>query len=204
MEMFFTPSRKSLSNVALSEDSVLLEADKVEEIMAGLSSGKLLDTDIDGNPVLKDPSLTKSNEEVFSELPLKNRLAILLTRLNKDYDKTVAILNSGYPEAETQTWTLQVSEARVYQSWIKSGRMGKKPSVPFLERLVEGRIAAGVEGDLADLVGRVLHNDGIYSPALAGFTAYRHGIEKQLKTAVHLADEKAFNVIEWHFKQPAI
>lgn len=204
MEMFFTPSRKSLSNLALSEDSVLLQADKVEEILNGLSNGKILDADIEGNPVLKDAVQKKTQEEVFADLTLNNRLAIQLNRLNADYDKAVAFLNADYPEAETHTWTLQVSEARAYQNWIVSGRMGKKPPAPFLECLVEGRNAAGVEGDLADLVGRVLHNDGVYSPALAGFTAYRHGIEKQLKTAVHLADEEAFNAIEWYFEQPAI
>ena len=69
-------------------------------------------------------------------------------------------------------------------------------------KLNEGRVAAGVGGGLEDLVSRILANDAVYSPALAGFTAYRHGIEKQLRTAEAMGDDVAFNAISWTFAQP--
>ena len=68
--------------------------------------------------------------------------------------------------------------------------------------LNEGRVAANVGDGLEDLVSRILANDAVYSPALAGFTAYRHGIEKQLRTAEAMGDDVAFNAISWTFVQP--
>lgn len=109
---------------------------------------------------------------------------------------------ADYPEAETKTWTLQVTEARSYQAWLDAGSVGEAPATPFLTELNEGRVAAGVGEGLEDLVSRVLANDAVYSPAVAGFTAYRHGIEKQLRTAEALGDDAAFNAISWIFVQP--
>lgn len=202
MKTYFSPSRKGLFNLPVGEDSVLLTEEVAAALMADLSAGKLLDVDGEGNPITVDAPYVPTPEEEYLAKPLTERLTIQLGRLNADYDQAVAVLNVDYPAAETHTWTLQVTEARAYQAWIDGGRVGDAPEVPFLVELNEGRVAAGVGDGLEDLVSRILANDAVYSPALAGFTAYRHGIEKQLRTAEAMGDDVAFNAISWTFAQP--
>lgn len=202
MSTFFSPSRKGLFNQPVGEDSVELTEEVASALMLELSAGKLLDVDVDGNPVAVLAPVQPTPEEQLLALPIAERMVAQLARLNQDYDAATAILNIDYPDSETRTWTLQVTEARAYKAWIDAGRVGDAPECPFLIDLNDGRVAAGVGDGFEDLVTRVLHNNSIYSPALAAFTAYRHGVEKQLRTAAALGDDEAFNAITWNFVQP--
>jgi len=202
MNTYFSPSRKGLFNLPVGDDAVLLTEEVATALMIELAAGKVLDADAEGNPIAVEAPHIPTPEEEYLAKPLAERLTIQLGRLNADYDQAVAVLNVDYPAAETHTWTLQVTEARAYQAWIDGGRVGDAPEVPFLVELNEGRVAANVGDGLEDLVSRILANDAVYSPALAGFTAYRHGIEKQLRTAAELGDDVAFNAISWTFAQP--
>ena len=202
MNTYFTPSRKGLSNIPLAEDSVLLTPEEAATIIAALAEGKVLGVDLEGKFTLEYAPYKPTADEEFSQLPIATKVAIKLGRLNADYDVAVAILNSGYPTSETHTWTLQVSEARIYMDWLNSDRKEKEPRVHFLNQLHQGREAAGIDGDLEDLVQKVLYNDSVYSPALASFTAYRHGMEKAIRTAAYLADEATLDAITWEFEQP--
>lgn len=202
MNTYFSPSRKGLFNLPVGDDAVLLTEEVAAALMIELAAGKMLDADAEGNPIAVDAPHIPTPEEEYLAKPLAERLTIQLGRLNADYDQAVAVLNSDYPAAETHTWTLQVTEARAYQAWIDGGRVGDAPATPFLVELNEGRVTANVGDGLEDLVSRILANDAVYSPALAGFTAYRHGIEKQLRTAAELGDDVAFNAISWTFAQP--
>lgn len=201
MTTYFSASRKGLFNMPVG-DAVELSDEVAQALIAELSAGKVLDADAEGNPIAVEAPQAPSYEEIFLSKPIAERLAIQLGRLNADYDQAVAVLNSDYPAAETHTWTLQVTEAREYQAWIDGGRVGDAPATPFLAELNEGRVAANVGEGFEDLVSRVLANDAVYSPALAAFTAYRHGIEKQLRTAEVVGDDAAFNAISWTFAQP--
>lgn len=202
MNTYFSPSRKGLFNLPVGDDAVLLTEEVAAALMIELAAGKMLDADAEGNPIAVDAPHIPTPEEEYLAKPLAERLTIQLGRLNADYDQAVTVLNSDYPAAETHTWTLQVTEARAYQAWIDGGRVGDAPATPFLAELNEGRVAANVGDGFEDLVSRVLANDAVYSPALAAFTAYRHGIEKQLRTAAELGDDAAFNAISWTFAQP--
>jgi len=194
MTTFFSASRLGLFNMPVG-DAVELSEEVAAALTAELVAGKVLSVDAEGNPIAVEAPQAPSYEEIFLSKPIAERLAIQLGRLNADYDQAVAVLNSDYPAAETHTWTLQVTEAREYQAWIDGGRVGDA-------ELNEGRIAANVGEGFEDLVSRVLANDAVYSPALAAFTAYRHGIEKQLRTAEVVGDDAAFNAISWTFAQP--
>lgn len=202
MNTYFSPSRKGLFNLPVGDDAVLLTEEVAAALMTELAAGKVLDADAEGNPIAVDAPHIPTPEEEYLAKPLAERLTIQLGRLNADYDQAVAVLNADYPAAETHTWTLQVTEARAYQAWIDGGRVGDAPATPFLVELNEGRVAANVGDGFEDLVSRVLANDAVYSPALTGFTAYRHGIKKQLRTAAELGDDVAFNAISWTFVQP--
>jgi len=201
MTTFFSASRLGLFNMPVG-DAVELSEEVAAALTAELVAGKVLSVDAEGNPIAVEAPQAPSYEEIFLSKPIAERLAIQLGRLNADYDQAVAVLNSDYPTAETHTWTLQVTEAREYQAWIDGGRVGDAPATPFLAELNEGRVAANVGEGFEDLVSRVLANDAVYSPALAAFTAYRHGIEKQLRTAEVVGDDAAFNAISWTFAQP--
>lgn len=202
MKTYFSPSRKGLFNLPVGDDSVLLTEEVAAALMVELKAGKVLEADAEGNPIAVEAPKVPSYEEIYLSKPIAERLTIQLGRLNADYDQAVAVLNVDYPAAETHTWTLQVTEARAYQAWIDGGRVGDAPEVPFLVELNEGRVAANVGDGFEDLISRILANDAVYSPALAGFTAYRHGIEKQLRTAEAMGDDVAFNAISWTFAQP--
>jgi len=201
MTTYFSASRKGLFNMPVG-DAVELSDEVAEALMAELSSGKILEADAEGNPVAVDAPYVPTPEEQMLARPLAERLVIRLGRLNADYDSAVTILNKDYPTAETHTWTLQVTEAREYQAWIDGGRVGDEPNVPFIKELNDKRTLAGVGDGFEDLVTRILANDSVYSPALAGFTAYRHGIEKQLRVAEAMGDDASFNAITWTFVQP--
>lgn len=201
MTTFFSASRLGLFNMPVG-DAVELSEEVAAALTAELVAGKVLSVDAEGNPIAVEAPQAPSYEEIFLSKPIAERLAIQLGRLNADYDQAVAVLNSDYPTAETHTWALQVTEAREYQAWIDGGRVGDAPTTPFLAELNEGRVAANVGEGFEDLVSRVLANDAVYSPALAAFTAYRHGIEKQLRTAEVVGDDAAFNAISWTFAQP--
>jgi hypothetical protein len=202
MNTYFSPSRKGLFNLPVGDDSVLLTEEVAAALMTDLSAGKLLDVDGEGNPITVDAPYVPTPEEEYLAKPLAERLTIQIARLNADYDAAASILSADYPEAETKTWTLQVTEARSYQAWLDAGSVGEAPATPFLTELNEGRVAAGVGEGFEDLVARILHKDSIYSPAMAAFTSYRHGIEKRLHDAVSVNDEAGFNAITWSFVQP--
>lgn len=201
MKTYFSPSRKGLFNLPVGDDSVELDEVVVQAIHEQLAEGRLLEADAEGNPItVEAPAREVFDPEAdYRARPITERLNIRLNRLNHDYDEGVAVLNRGYPRYETQTWTLQVTEAREYQKWIDGGRQGDAPEVPFLTLLDDGRTAQGVGDGLEDLVMRVLINDSDYSPALATFTALRHSTEKQLITAAEAEDDVAFEAVSWNF-----
>lgn len=201
MTTYFSASRLGLFNMPVG-DAVELSEEVAAALSAELAVGKVLSADADGNPIAIEPPYVPTPEEDLLAMPIDQRLTVRMGRLNADYDQATGVLSTDYPEAETKTWTLQVTEARSYQAWIDGGRVGTAPTTPFLTELNEGRVAAGVGDGFEDLVTRVLYNDSIYSPAIAAFTAYRHGIEKQLRAAAEALDDATFNAITWTFAQP--
>lgn len=201
MTTFFSASRLGLFNMPVG-DAVELSEEVAAALTAELVAGKVLSVDVEGNPIAVDAPYVPTPEETLLAMPIAERLVARISQLNRDYDQAAGVLSVDYPEAETKTWTLQVTEARTYQAWIDGGRVGEAPATPFLTDLNDGRVAAGVGDGFEDLVTRVLYNDSIYSPAMAAFTSYRHGIEKQLNVAAEALDDATFNAITWSFAQP--
>lgn len=202
MKTYFSPSRKGLFNIPVGDDCILLSEETANTLLAAMAEGKLLDADNEGNPITVDAPRVPTQEEQYLALPIAERLTVQLGKLNRDYDEVVAMLSRDYPTSEIQTWTIQVTEARAYKQWADAGRSGDAPATPFLTQLNAGRVEAGVGEGFDDLVDRILANDAVYSPVIAGYTAYRHGIEKQLTEAAYLEDEDGFNAITWVFPLP--
>lgn len=122
--------------------------------------------------------------------------AARLAALNEEYTGAMAALRASYPEPETLTWSLQLTEAKAFKAWADGGRQGDKPETPFLSALSAGRDAAGVGDGFEDLVARVLKNDAIYTPAVAKLTALRHAAEIEIQTAPNL---EALAAVTWSF-----
>lgn len=100
-------------------------------------------------------------------------------RLNDDFDRAMAGLHTGWPDYETQTWTVQAEEAKQWTAAPDDA----KPSVPFLAALHAQREAMGWVGTLGDLVDSVMKNTIAYTAATATLIARRHVAERAIDEA---------------------
>jgi len=115
--------------------------------------------------------------------PVVDMLASRLKTLNLDYGRAVASVRSTYPEEEISTWSFQLNEARVYDTWRQQGSEGSPPDTPFITALDASRTKRGVGNGLDDLVNRILRNELHYRMAMVELTAARHAAEQALEQA---------------------
>jgi hypothetical protein len=162
------------------------------QILSETAAGRVLSVDEDGHPV----TVAKPAEP---ELPFEQLVSNTFFQLNADYEHAVTLLRDTYPFAETTTWPVQIAEAKTYDAWRNAGSEGTAPLTPFLSDLTAARTAQGVGNGLVDLIDRVLHNDSIYSPAVAFLTATRHATEKALLMAHALNDIDTVKTMTWSF-----
>lgn len=126
--------------------------------------------------------------------------AEMMMLLTADFTAAVKKLEGTYPPKETDTWTVQLTEAKAYDAWRQAGRVGDEPEIPFLRQMSEERTAFGVGAGLEDLVDRVLRNNDYYSPNMAKTVARRHAGEQALYIALQSGDAKTVRAVKWSFE----
>ncbi|CAI3787520.1 hypothetical protein AHFPHNDE_01184 [Pseudomonas sp. MM227] len=109
--------------------------------------------------------------------------------LNDDYQRAMAGLQSGWPDYEIKTWTIQAEEAK---QWVAAD-VDTKPSTPFLTQLWTERQNLGWTEPFADLVSRVIANNDGYTTMVARYTAVRHVAERNIGLATDPA------TVTWSF-----
>lgn len=102
-----------------------------------------------------------------------------LNRLNSDFTKAMANLQSGWPDYEVKTWDIQSEEAK---QWTAASA-DDKPMTPFLTQLFNQRAALGWVEPFADLVSRIMANTQNYTLATANYIAIRHVAERDINAA---------------------
>ena len=134
------------------------------------------------------------------ELPdLETIFSNQMQKLNDEYTAVFSELRSNYPACETETWPTQASEARLFSAWQQAGQQGPAPITPFLTALHNSRTEEGIDETFAELAGRVLANDAVYTPAVAKITAVRHAAERRLEAALAAKDTVAMSAVTWSF-----
>lgn len=191
--MYFSPSMLALYDSPAVDDCKPITDLLHNELVAKIKLGEVLLADNSGNPYTEAVIYTPP------PLTLNELFAVRIDNLDKDYEFASGYLRTGYPSSETATWTLQVMEAGRYKDWVDGGSVGPAPSVQFLTYLLVGRQQGGVEGDLLELVNRVIVNNNIYTPLLALMTGHRHAAEKALKLALSQNDRPGVEAITWDF-----
>lgn len=112
-----------------------------------------------------------------------------LAQLNEDYQRAMAGLQSGWPDYEIKTWTIQAEEAK---QWVAADA-DTKPLTPFLTQLWTERQNLGWTEPFADLVARVIANNDGYTTMVARYTAIRHVAERNIGLATDPA------TVTWSF-----
>jgi|GEM_PF-2151117 len=87
-------------------DTVELTVDEHSALRAGLAAGKHIDIGSDGRPVLVEPPLP----------PLESVKASAISTINSTYNKAMISLTGDAPQAERETWAIQLAAAEAYQA----------------------------------------------------------------------------------------
>jgi len=89
-------------------DAIELTEDEHSALRAGLSAGKHIDIDNVGRPVLVDPPLP----------PLESVRANAISTINSVYNRAMISLTGDAPQAERETWAMQLAAAEAHQAGI--------------------------------------------------------------------------------------
>lgn len=128
---------------------------------------------------LTSKALARMTEAQASAAQPKVLASDRLALLNEDYQRAMAGLQSGWPDYEIKTWTIQADEAK---QWVAADA-DTKPLTPFLTQLWTERQALGWTEPFGDLVARVIANNDGYTTMVARFTAVRHVAERNIGQA---------------------
>ena len=109
-----------------------------------------------------------SIEARFRELTNAELSPYLLTDINADYQREIALITSGIPVSEISTWTKQESEARAYI-------IDSNASTPFIDAICTAR---GCEKSY--LVNKIIEKADEYAVAVGTLTGVRQKLEKEI------------------------
>lgn len=109
-----------------------------------------------------------SIEAKFRELTNAELSPYLLTDINADYQREIALITSGIPTSEISTWTKQEQEARAYL-------LDSNASTPFIDAICLAR-----ECDKSYLVGKIIEKADAYVVAVGTLTGIRQRLEKEI------------------------
>jgi len=87
-------------------DAIGLTEDEHSALLAGLAVGKHIDIGTDGRPVLVEPPSP----------PLESVKASAISTINSTYNKAMISLTGDAPQAERETWAMQLEAAQAYQA----------------------------------------------------------------------------------------
>jgi len=87
-------------------DAIELTEAEHDALRAGLAAGKRIDIDLDGRPVLVDPPLPL----------LESVKASAISTINSTYNRAMISLTGDAPQAERETWAMQLEAAQAYQA----------------------------------------------------------------------------------------
>lgn len=96
-----------------------------------------------------------------------------LAMINSAYEAEFAVLKAQYPDAERESWPIQLSEAESFAS-------DPTALTPFLDALL---VARGFGETKAELAAKVQEKNQAYSGMSATLTGKRHALERQIDTA---------------------
>lgn len=96
-----------------------------------------------------------------------------LTMLNSAYEAEFAAIKAQYPDAERESWPIQLAEA-------ESLAADPAALTPFLDALL---VARGFGETKAELAAKVQEKNQAYSAMSATLTGKRHALERQIYTA---------------------
>ena len=109
-----------------------------------------------------------SIEARFRELTNAELSPYLLTDINADYQREIALITSGIPASEISTWAKQESEARAYL-------LDSSAATPFIDAICLAR-----ECDKSYLVGKIIEKSDAYAVAVGTLTGVRQKLEKEI------------------------
>jgi len=87
-------------------DAIELTEDEHSTLRAGLAAGKLIEIGSAGRPVLVDPPLPL----------LESVKASAISTINSVYNRAMISLTGDAPQAERETWAMQLEAAQAYQA----------------------------------------------------------------------------------------
>lgn len=121
------------------------------------------------NPILSYTEKEDGSIEAkFRELTNAELLPYLLTDINADYQREIALITSGIPVSEISTWTKQESEARAYL-------LDSNASTPFIDAICLAR-----DCNKSYLVGKIIEKADVYAIAVGTLTGIRQKLEKEI------------------------
>lgn len=159
----------SKDNTDIPETAFEISSDVRDELIACFPRKGYVDgvvVDLDDSVVFE---LTKIKENKLAEI-------------NSGYERAVAVIKSGVPSSEVDTWTKQEAEARAYLA-------DSSATTPLIDALAESR---GVEKD--DLVLKIIAKADAYASAMGKLTGLRQKYEDLYNAATTATEYVAIDV----------
>lgn len=110
------------------------------------------------------------------EVDLASHRTAQLSAINLAYEQEFTAIKTQYPEAERESWPVQLREAALLES-------DPQAVTPFLDALL---VARGFGETKSELAAKVQAKNATYSALSAGLTGRRHALERQLTQATTL------------------
>jgi hypothetical protein len=104
-----------------------------------------------------------------------------LAGINRDYEAEFAAIKAQYPDAERESWPIQLSEAAALAE-------DPQAPTPFLDALL---LARGFGETKAELAAKVQAKNQAYSVLSASLTGKRHALERQVLAATTVGQVEA-------------
>lgn len=196
--MYYSAENVAFADLPVWADCIQVTDILYNQILDEMQGGRKLSSDVNGQPITLAPpsSVEPTKQEVLTRC---------IKQLNVAYCLAVTELRDTYPRDETNTWVVQLEEARRYRKWeddvtaLGAEAAGPEPTVQFLTDLSNNRDLLGVGTGLSDLVSRILYNNTLYSPAMGFLTARRHYAEQQMYIAFNTGGAPEIEAVTWDF-----
>lgn len=150
--------------ILYNEDGTIKQFTRCDEIEIEMYQSSYIELEEDSFEF--DPSKTYKVENKRVVSYDREDKSYLLTKLNTEFEDSVAQLTSSTPQSEISTWIKQESEAR---EWLKDN----SAVTPLIDAICTNR---GVEKDY--LVSKIIEKSDAYAVALGELTGLRQKQEK--------------------------